>query len=83
MFVIAGASGLQSSWCAQGRAETPEQGKALPRRQLHGYENALNSLPWLACIQQGYFQHNLQESALKGAVVFPKAMTYGIGPVPA
>lgn len=55
MLVIAGASGLQSSWCAQGRAETPEQGEPFLRWWSHGYEDALKSSPQLACIRQGYF----------------------------
>lgn len=49
-FVIAGASGLQPSRCAQGRAETPSQGKPALRRHFHGYEEALKSPAQLACV---------------------------------
>lgn len=82
-FVIAGASGLQSSWHAQGHAKTPQQGKPVPGRQLHGYEDALNSRPWLACLQQAGIPTQPAKNALKDSVVFPKPVRYRIGPVPA
>lgn len=38
---------------------------------------------WLVCVGQGYFQHDLQECALKGAVIFPKDVKFCLALVPA